>query len=71
MKKILALAFVVAVAVSCSKKESTYQQDSNVMLSEPEVKVVDSSAVTEPVDNTTVPMPAAADSAAVPADTVR
>ncbi len=71
MKKILALAFVAALAVSCSKKESTYEHDSNIMLAEPEVKIVDTAAVTQPVDNTAVPMPAPADSAAVPADTVR
>lgn len=69
MKKLLALAFIGALALSCNKKENTYQQDSNTMLTEPEVQVVDSAAVTEPVDNTTVPMQV--DSAAVPADTVR
>lgn len=71
MKKIIALAFIAALALSCSKKESTYEQDSNIILAEPEVKVIDSAAVTQPVDNTVAPVPAAADSAVVPADTVR
>ena len=64
MKKVLALAFFAAVAVNCSKKESTYEQDSNTMLTEPEAQTVDSGSVSKPADQTTV----AADSAAVKVD---
>lgn len=53
MKKVLAIAFFAAVAVSCSKKEKV-QQDSNVMLEEPKVELTDSAAVTKPADQTTV-----------------
>lgn len=70
MKKLLALAFFAVLATSCSKKENTYQQDSNTMLSEPEVKVVDSAAVTEPVDNTTTELPVG-DTATTPVDSAR
>lgn len=42
MKKILLSAAVIGFfAASCSKKEANPLQDSNVMLQEPEVKVVD------------------------------
>ena len=57
MKKIFAIAIFGVLAVSCSKKESTFEQDSNVMLEEPKVEMVDSAAVTKPVDQTTVATP--------------
>ena len=64
MKKIFAIAIVGIVALSCSKKNDNSLQDSNTMLQEPEVTVVDSAA------STTVPVvekavaPAKSDSAA-------
>lgn len=64
MKKVLALAFIGVLAASCSKKESTYQQDSNVMLEEPKVEIKTDSATAKPVDQATV----AKDSAAVVVD---
>lgn len=56
MKKLLAFAFVAVLAVSCSKK-STYEQDSNTMLEEPQTSMTDSAAVTKPADQTTVATP--------------
>ncbi len=53
MKKIFAIAIFGVLAVSCSKKESTYEQDSKVMLEEPKLEMVDSAAVAKPVDQTT------------------
>ena len=44
MKKILTLAVFAAAIVSCQKKLEHPLQDSNVMLEEPTVKVVDSAA---------------------------
>lgn len=44
MRKLLAIVFIGVLAVSCSKKDDNSLQDSNVMLEEPEAKVVDSSA---------------------------
>lgn len=64
MKNLLVLAFVAALAVSCSKKESNYVEDSNTMLQEPEVQTVDS-AMAKPADQTSVAQP---DSAAVVVD---
>ena len=46
MKKLFAIAFVGIVALSCSKKNDNSLQDSNTMLQEPEVTVVDSGAST-------------------------
>ncbi len=44
MKKYLMICGVAAAIVSCSKKEINPDMDSNIMLEEPVVKVVDSSA---------------------------
>lgn len=65
MKKVLAIAFLGSLALSCAKKESTYEQDSNIMLEEPKVVVADSAAAVKPADQTAVN----ADSAAVTVDT--
>lgn len=54
MKKLLAIAFVGVLAAGCSKKENTYQQDSNVMLEEPKVQVTADSATAKPADQATV-----------------
>ncbi len=74
MKKILALAFIGVLVLSCSKKPDHSLQDSNVMLPEPEgTTVVDSTATPAAVDqgnanvNTAAaetPAPAAMDSTA-------
>ena len=50
-------AALAIVAVSCSKKETTYEQDSNTMLAEPEVTVNESASVTKPADQTSVAVP--------------
>lgn len=60
MKKILAVAFLASLAVSCSKKESTYEQDSNVMLEEPKTEIVQ----TAKVDSTVTPVAPVVDSLA-------
>lgn len=39
MKKLLALVLVTTAIFSCSKNESEYKQDSNIMLEEPKVEV--------------------------------
>lgn len=58
MKKLFATAFIAALTLaSCSKKENTYQQDSNTMLSEPEGTVTDSAVPAKPVDQATVAVP--------------
>ena len=46
MKKLFAIVFVGVVALSCSKKNDNSLQDSNTMLQEPEVTVVDSATST-------------------------
>ena len=52
-KKFIAFAFLgTLVFASCSKKDSTYEKDSNVMLQEPEVSVTDSATITKPTDVT-------------------
>lgn len=63
MKKVLALAFVVSLALSCTKKESTYEQDTNVMLEEPKTEVVQPSADST---TTTTATPPVVDSVATP-----
>ena len=68
MKKIIAIAFIGGlVLASCSKKDSTYEQDSNSMLPEPEATVTTDSAKVAPVTETTAtattPAPVATDSA--------
>jgi len=50
MNKVLAIAFIGILAVSCSKKNDKFWQDTNTMLQEPETTVVDSSAAKTPVD---------------------
>ncbi len=67
MKKLLAFAFVAAVAASCNKKETSYEQDSTIMLEEPKIEVVDSADATKAADQTVV---AAPDSVDVVLDTV-
>ena len=44
MKKYLMICGIAAVVVACNKKEANPNMDSNVMLEEPVVKVVDSAA---------------------------
>lgn len=44
MKKILGVVILAAALVSCEKKLEHPLQDSNVMLEEPTVKIVDSAA---------------------------
>ena len=44
MKKYLMICGMVATLVACNKKEANPNMDSNVMLEEPVVKVVDSAA---------------------------
>ena len=44
MKKYLMICGIAAVVVACNKKETNPNMDSNVMLEEPVVKVVDSAA---------------------------
>lgn len=44
MKNIFGLAMVALIALSCEKKPEHPLQDSNVMLEEPTIKVVDSAA---------------------------
>ncbi|TXF79125.1 hypothetical protein [Chryseobacterium sp.] len=65
MKKILTMALIGGLfAASCSKKENTYQQDSNTMLAEPEVTVSDTAQTTSDKASLGTPMPKA-DSTAV------
>lgn len=65
MKKLVALLFITVLAVSCKKKE-TYNQDSNVMLEEPKVQIIDSAAASKATDQTAVTV----DSATVIVDSV-
>ena len=44
MKKIFAMAVILGAVISCQKKVEHPLQDSNVMLEEPTIKVVDSAA---------------------------
>ena len=44
MKKIFAIAMILGAVISCQKKVEHPLQDSNVMLEEPTIKVVDSAA---------------------------
>ena len=44
MKKIFAFAVILGAVISCQKKVEHPLQDSNVMLEEPTIKVVDSAA---------------------------
>lgn len=44
MKKIFAIAVILGALISCQKKVEHPLQDSNVMLEEPTIKVVDSAA---------------------------
>ena len=44
MKKIFAIAVILGAVISCQKKVEHPLQDSNVMLEEPTIKVVDSAA---------------------------
>ena len=44
MRKYLMICGIAAVVVACNKKEANPNMDSNVMLEEPVVKVVDSAA---------------------------
>lgn len=55
MKKLLTLTFATAlIAASCSKKDSTYKQDSNTMLAEPEVSEMDTTqTISEPTATST------------------
>ncbi|MBW8360901.1 MAG: hypothetical protein K0M56_01800 [Kaistella sp.] len=65
MKKILTMALIGGLfAASCSKKENTYQQDSNTMMAEPEVIVSDSPQTSADQASLARPMPKA-DSTAV------
>lgn len=55
MKKVWAFAFLGCLAAaSCSKKDEN--TESNMMLEEPTVEVMDSTAVVKPADNVAVPM---------------
>lgn len=65
MKKLIIAAAVALTAIACNKKENTYEQDTNVMLAEPEVKAADSA--TAKVDQTAVQTPAAQDTTAAAA----
>lgn len=51
-KRLLAIAFIAALVVSCSKKDDKSWQDTNTMLQEPDgtTTVVDSAALKAPVD---------------------
>lgn len=67
MKKLIAIAFIGGlVLASCSKKESTYEQDSNSMLPEPEVTITDTAKAAPSPAATTTPAaaPAVTDSTA-------
>ena len=53
MKKIWAIAFLGCLAAaSCSSKEENVE--SNIMLEEPKVETMDSTAIAKPGDNATV-----------------
>ena len=53
MQKVWAIAFLgCLVATSCSSKDENVE--SNIMLEEPKVEVMDSTTVVKPADNTTV-----------------
>ena len=69
MKKILAIAFVGVLAVSCSKKPDHSLQDSNVMLQEPASKTTDSATVQEPIDQGATDVSATATGTSAPAKT--
>lgn len=73
MKKLIVAAFLAVIcAQSCSKKESSYQQDSNTMLTEPETAPADSANVTKPAANMDAAKPAVDTSAtAAKTDTVK
>ncbi len=65
MKKVWAIALLGGLlAFSCSKKEDT---ESNTMLEEPTVEVMDSTATVKPADNIVVP----ADSTKMKADSLK
>ncbi len=53
MKKIIAIAFVGVLALSCSKNSDKSWQDSDTMLQEPNNNVVDSAAMKAPVNQST------------------
>lgn len=66
MKKVWAIAFLGCLAAaSCSSKEE--DKESNIMLAEPKVEAMDSSAIAKPADNATV----AIDSANMKMDSVK
>ncbi|MEN2435058.1 hypothetical protein AAH994_06560 [Weeksellaceae bacterium A-14] len=69
MKKILAIAFVGVLAISCSKKPDHSLQDSNVMLQEPASKTADSATAQQPVDQGATEVSAAASETSAPAKT--
>jgi uncharacterized protein YcfL len=51
MKKLMAIALLASLAtVSCSKKDTNVE--SNTMLEEPNVEVVDSASATKSIENT-------------------
>ena len=64
MKKFICLIILGAALSACSKEKSE-KQESNVMLQEPTVSEMDSSAVAKPADQTMVET---SDSAAVVVD---
>lgn len=66
MQKVWAIAFLgCLVAASCSKKDDN--ADSNIMLEEPKVETMDSTAIAKPADNASV----VADSSAIKVDSVK
>lgn len=66
MKKVWAIAFLGFLATaSCSNKDE--EKESNIMLQEPKVEVMDSTAIAKPLDNTSVVV----DSANMKMDTIK
>ena len=58
MKKVWAIAFLGCLAAaSCSSKDEN--KESNIMLEEPKVETMDSTAVAKPSVNASVPMDSA------------
>lgn len=57
MKKLAALVVLGVIAMSCSQKPDNSIQDSNVMLEEPEVKVIATENAAAPVAEAPVATP--------------